>query len=82
MTKVKIDGKVYCVETLIHERERLIKEIKASAELHRLVLDKIRAEFQKELDICDDSECDMVWAVAMEFALEVIDKYREGSDKE
>ena len=39
-------------------------------------LDKIRAEFQKELDICDDSECDMAWAVAMEFALEVIDKCR------
>lgn len=46
MTKVEIDGKTYCVETLIYTVERLTKDVKASAEHHRLVLDKIRAEIE------------------------------------
>lgn len=42
MTKVEIDGKIYCVETLIYEVERLKKDVKASAEYHRLILEQIR----------------------------------------
>ena len=42
--KVEVDGKMYCVETLIYDNERLRKEVVASAELHRLILDYLRAE--------------------------------------
>lgn len=47
MTKVEIDGKTYCVETLIFSVERLTKEVKASAEYHRLVLEQIRDEIKE-----------------------------------
>ena len=76
MTKVEIDGKTYCVETLIYTIERLTKEVKASAECHRLVLDKIRAEiehlhYHPKLDYIKNDE-------VVEMALDIIDKYRKG----
>ena len=78
MTKVEIDGRIYCVETLIYTVERLTKEVKASAEYHRLVLEQIRAEIE-ELDTHYDNDyfsgnidpmykCNEV--------LQIIDKYR------
>ena len=73
MTKIKIDGKVYCVETLIHERERLIKEVKASAELHRLVLGKIRGEIESEKHIGFTPQD---FADGLDKALEIINKYK------
>lgn len=75
MTKVEIDGKEYCVETLIHERERLIKEVKSSAELHRLVLNQIRAEIEHWES--DDTQDDyQIGAMDMQkYVLRVIDKY-------
>ena len=42
--KVEVNGKTYCVETLIFDNERLRKEVVASAELHRLILDFLRSE--------------------------------------
>ena len=42
--KVEVNGKTYCVETLIYDNERLRKEVVASAELHKLILDYLRAE--------------------------------------
>ena len=48
MTKVEIDGKTYCVETLIYTVERLTKDVKASAEYHKLVLEQIRDEIEAE----------------------------------
>ena len=75
MTKVKIDGKVYCVETLIHERERLIKEVKASAELYRLILDYLRAEIDdmpKLYPFIDHIDT----YVKYDDVLALIDKYR------
>ena len=71
MTKVEINGKTYCVETLIYEVERLTKDIKASAEYHRLVLDKIREEV-KQLPITD---------TAVRLVTAVVDKYKVGSEK-
>ena len=49
--KVEIDGKTYCVETLIFDNKRLRKEVVEGAKLHRLVLDMIRAE------IIEEKEC-------------------------
>ena len=47
MTKVEINGKTYCVETLIYTVERLTKDVKASAEYHRLVLEQIKNEIEQ-----------------------------------
>lgn len=47
MTKVEIDGKTYCVETLIHEVERLKKEVKAGIEIYRFTLNKIQNEIEE-----------------------------------
>lgn len=87
MTKVKIDGKVYCVETLIHERERLIKEIKASDELHRLVLEDIKAEIEnvtpKAKFQTGKTSVDVQMMVPQEKILQIIDKHiAESEDKE
>ena len=46
--KVKVDDKTYCVETLIADNERLRKDVIASAEYHRLILDEIRAEIERD----------------------------------
>ena len=81
MTKVEIDGKTYCVETLIYTVERLTKEVKASAEYHRLVLDKIRAEIESmDFDFGDyyDHTNEII-----EMVCKVFDKYKaESEDKE
>ena len=45
--KVDVNGKTYCVETLIADNERLKKEIIASAETTRLILDSIRSEINQ-----------------------------------
>lgn len=75
MTKVEINGKTYCVETLIYTVERLTKDIKASAEHHRLVLDKIRTEIEN-VEIkghINNVEC---FNAGINTALNIIDKYR------
>ena len=78
MTKVEIDGKTYCVETLIYTVERLTKDIKASAEYHRLVLEQIKAEIE-ELDRYYDNDYFSVNNCPMykcNEVLHIIDKYR------
>ena len=49
MTKVEINDKIYCVETLIYAVERLTKDVKAGAKLYRLMLDKIKKEIHEIL---------------------------------
>ncbi len=66
MIKVEINGKTYCVETLIYTVERLTKEVKANAEYNRLVLDSIKAEIE-QLPITD---------TAIRLVTEIIDKYK------
>ena len=68
MTKVEINGKTYCVETLIYTVERLIKDVKASAEYHRLVLEQIKAEIEKLMSHDD-------YMVDGFNVLDIIDKY-------
>ena len=79
MTKVEIDGKTYCVETLIYTVERLTKEVKASAEYHRLVLDNIQAEIEKRKEkeyLCfDDNDMD-IYTTGLNDAIGIIDKYK------
>lgn len=45
--KVEVNGKTYCVETLIDDNARLRKEIIESAKTNRLVLDSVRAEINQ-----------------------------------
>lgn len=72
--KVEIDGKTYCVETLIFDNKRLRKEVVEGAKLHRLVLDKIRAEIEEEYhDVLAE---DIPYAEGLERALIIIGKYR------
>lgn len=81
MTKVEIDGKTYCVETLIYTVERLTKDVKASAEYHRLVLDKIIEEIKTE--ISDYEGCaDFYEGIrfGLRTALEIIDKHIIGKE--
>ena len=85
MTKVEIDGRTYCVETLIYTVERLTKDVKASAEYHRLVLDKIRAEINKALSaetISDNNQQISDVGIGLELALSIIDKYKAESEVE
>lgn len=79
MTKVEIDGKTYCVETLIYTVERLTKEVKASAEYHKLVLEQIRDEIENfEINgHIRDVEC---FNAGIRHALTVIDKYKPESE--
>jgi len=74
MTKVEINGRTYCVETLIYTVERLTKDVKASAEYHRLVLDKIRAEIEHMIP-CSKEALSIKLGV-----LEIIDKYKAESE--
>ena len=72
MTKVEIDGKTYCVETLIYTVERLTKDVKASAEYHRLVLDEIGTEIRKKMSFNSFNE----GYVLYDDITEVLDKYK------
>ena len=44
---VEVNGKTYCVETLIADNERLRKEIIESAKTNRLVIEGIKAEIDE-----------------------------------
>lgn len=72
--KVEINGKTYCVETLIADNERLRKDVIASADTNRLVLDSVRAEietYQSDAFYSDDV------MMNKRTVLEIIDKYRK-----
>ena len=47
MTKVEMNGKIYCVETLLYTINRLKKELLAEVELRRNILDDIKAEIEQ-----------------------------------
>lgn len=85
---VEVNGKTYCVETLIADNERLRKDVIASADTIRLVLDSVRAEIANHLqimDICDvkkvngvivQSELINRKVVLYDSVMQIIDKYR------
>lgn len=70
--KVEINGKTYCVETLIADNERLRKDVIASANTIRLVLDKIRAELHANAEMHEDGD----YYLRDEWIDEIFDKYR------
>ena len=79
--KVEIDGKTYCVETLIFDNKRLREEVIASVELHRLVLDMIRAEIEQYQANCnltnsDEIDCKFCDSITFDTIYRIIDKYR------
>ena len=71
--KVEVNGKTYCVETLIADNERLRKEIIESAKTNRLVLDSVQAEIE-EIQTYDGIYIDRA------YVLEILDKYRKRSE--
>lgn len=78
MTKVEIDGKTYCVETLIYTVKRLTKEVKASAEYHRLVLEQIRAEMEQNAYPIVHGVNNHEKGMTLYGILQIIDKYIKG----
>lgn len=86
MTKVEINGKTYCVETLIYTVERLTKEVKANAEYNRLALDYMKKYYKDVLDQIEEEInspnrgiCDYFIIDRIE---EIINKYKTESEKE
>ena len=78
--KVEIDGKAYCVETLIFDNERLRKEVVESAKLHRLILDMIRTEIE-ELPKTYPFINHIDTYVKEDDVKKIIDKYRAESEE-
>lgn len=83
MTKVEINGKTYCVETLIYTVERLTKDVKASAECHRLmlelVLDSIKAEIEQ---LPSELTKDGRRMIRRRNVFQIIDKYKADTESE
>ena len=85
--KVEVNGKTYCVETLIADNERLRKDVIASADTIRLVLDKIRAEIwdlqygDEEKSMTDEDRAD-AYNNAIRQVIEIIDKYKAERSEE
>lgn len=76
--KVEIDGKTYCVETLIFDNKRLREEVIASAKLHRLILNKIRAEIEA---LNEKVSVDYKMCLDKSAVLQIIDKYKVESEE-
>lgn len=80
MNKVEINGRTYCVETLIYTVERLTKDVKASAEYHRLILEQIKDEIQKlDNKLCQQfliEDIDKEVHHTYQECLDIIDKYK------
>ena len=85
MTKVEINGRTYCVETLIYTVKRLTKEVKANAEYNRLALDYMKKYYKNVLDQIEEEinspnrgTCDYFIVDRIE---EIIKKYKaEGEE--
>ena len=89
--KVEVNGKTYCVETLIADNERLRKEVIACAKTNRLVLDSVRAEIEQTVSrysISRERGCmgQVEWSdrlIKESEVLQIIDRHiREDGDKE
>ena len=78
--KVEVNGKTYCVETLIADNERLRKDIIASAKINRLVLDSVRAKIEalNPVDYVSMSSYEGHRGASdmKDDVLQIIDKYR------
>lgn len=75
--KVNVDGKEYCVETLIFENKRLKKEIIASAELHKMILNEITQEIEQIGAVEQETNGKTDYLKGITTCLDIIDKYSE-----
>ena len=73
--KVNIDGKEYCVETLIFENKRLKKEVIASAELHKMILNDIIQEIEQIGATEQETNGKTDYLKGINTCLDIIDKY-------
>ena len=86
-TKVTIDGKTYCVETLLSEVKRLTKELTLQAEVNKQSKIGILTEIQLEIeeksiidydeDLYDGGECIISISEINEIIQQKIDKLKE-----
>lgn len=82
MIKVNIDGKEYCVETLIFENERLKKEVVASAGLHKMLLNNIKQEMEQIGAIEQETNGETDYLKGINTCLAIIDKYNKTESTE
>lgn len=75
--KVNIDGKEYCVETLIFENKRLKKEVIASAELHKMLLNNIIQEIEQIGAIEQETNGKTDYLKGITTCLDIIDTYNK-----
>ena len=73
--KVEVNGKTYCVETLIADNERLRKEVIACAKTNRLVIDQIRAEIEDYITHSSYIKS-FICCRLKDDVMQIIDKYR------
>ena len=76
MTKVVIDGKEYCAETLLYEVKRLEKEVIASKKLHKMELEDIKAEIKQGISHFANENGDITYGLYI--AENIIDKHISG----
>lgn len=82
MIKVDIDGKEYCVETLIYENKRLKKEVIASADLYKMLLNNIKQEIEQIGAIEQETNGKTDYLKAITTCLNIIDKYNKTESTE
>lgn len=75
--KVNIDGKEYCVETLMFEYKRLKKEVIASAELYKMLLNNIKQEIEQIGAVEQETNGKTDYLKGIITCLDIIDKYNE-----
>lgn len=84
ITRVWIDGKEYCAETLLSEVKRLRQEVLAGAKLHNYILNDIRTEIEEEMNTEISKHYDEESLMYHSFglsdglkdAIDIIDKYK------
>lgn len=74
--KVEINNKTYCVETLIADNERLRKDVIASAETTRVVLDSVRAEIEQNAYPIVHGVNNHEKGMTLYGILQILDKYK------
>ena len=70
--KVSVDGKEYCVETLLSELARLKRELASEVELHNKLFDNAIKDIEKEARVSQSK----METQGLNIALEILEKYK------